>query len=109
MNADITVFNQNIEIAGFSCESFGEINTATIDLTPYAGQYVRVWLDNDGSYSLDPSTSHFWQMAEFTVPKMQYQDVDTGEKDEQGNPVMQPRTLPLNLENMEIIVLELPK
>lgn len=93
-----------IIIEGFNCLKLGSIPKTEIDLTPYAGQYVRVWLDQDGSYSLDPATDHYWQMAEMNIPDLQ--ETDTGEIDEEGAPIME--VLPLDLSDMVIAVWELP-
>ena len=103
----ITKSVEKIKIAAFTCEKIGKVAAATIDLTPYAGQHVRVWLDMDGSYSLDPRVPHFWQMAEFDVPEIQYQSIDTGEVDDQEAPIMISEALPLDLAAVEIAKWEL--
>ena len=84
------------------------VSQATIDLTPNAGQHVRIWLCPDGSYTVDPKKEHFWQIMEFDVPEIQYQQVDTGEIDEDGNPIMTSEALPLDLADAEIKTWDLP-
>lgn len=108
MQPNITnIDKRKFRIAAFECNA-GKMSQKTIDLTPYAGQHVRIWLDPDGSYSLNPHKNHYWQVAEFDVPKIQYQQVDTGEVDEDGNPIMVSEALPLDLTNVEIEKWDLP-
>ncbi|MFA5387217.1 MAG: hypothetical protein WC322_02365 [Candidatus Paceibacterota bacterium] len=108
MNAKITVVGPSIKIGGFTCEKLGKLAAKTIDLTPYAGQHVRVWLDQDGSYSLDPRSNHYWQIAEFDVPEIGIVESDSGEVGEAGEPVMIREVLPLELIDVEFTVWPLP-
>ena len=98
----IIIDKSKVRFAAFECDAAGKVSQKTIDLTPYAGQHVRIWLDPDGTYSLDPSKDHYWQMAELDVPEIQYEQVDIGEIDEDGNPVMVSKALPLDLTDIEI-------
>lgn len=111
MNAKITTSGPKLKIGGFACEKLGKVKAATIDLTPHAGQHVRVWLDMDGTYSLDPHTEHFWQMAEFDVPEIQYSPGEVNEKMELGTDLnLSPpsEALPLDLTAVEVAKWELP-
>lgn len=83
MKPTITINNSEITIGSFKCPK-GLVPQTTIDLSPYAGEYVRIWLDDDLSYSLDKHKDHYWQIAELQVPTQEYQNVDTGEVDDQG-------------------------
>lgn len=76
-----------IRIAAFESETLGKVGQKTIDLTPYTGLYVRIWLNSDKSYSLNPNEDHLWQIAEFQVPE----------------------TVPLDLTSVEFDLWELPE
>ena len=109
MQPNITIIDKcKVRIAAFECNERGKVSQKTIDLTPYAGQHIRIWLDPDGSYSLDPKADHYWQMAEFDVPEIQFSSVDTGEIDEAGQAIMASEPLPLDLTSVEIEKWELP-
>lgn len=98
--------NGNIKIAALECAGVGKVTKTTIDLTPCAGERVRIWLDRDGTYSLDKFRDHFWQIAELDVPALVRQ---TGEKtDEADKTVPTEETLPLDLAGVEISVWPLP-
>ena len=98
-----------IRIAAFECEALGKVSQKTIDLTPCAGQHVRIWLDPDGTYSLDPRKDHYWQIAELQVPGQQYQEIDTGGTDsDTGEPVVKMEAVPLDLASIEIELWDLP-
>lgn len=44
------------------------IDDREVDLTPYQGMYVRVYLDNDGSVLINPQHDCYWQIAEVNLP-----------------------------------------
>jgi len=99
MTPNITIVEDGkIRIAAFTCNRLGKVSQKTIDMTPYEGRHVRIWLDHDGSYSLDPNKDHFWQVAELDVPVVGVNRTDTGVE-----------TLPLNLSGVEITTWELPE
>jgi hypothetical protein len=106
----ITIVDKyKVRIPAFECKECGHVSQKTIDMTPFAGQYVRIWLDKEGTYSLDKRRGHFWQMAEFQVPHIQHEEIDTGEKDPvTDEPVIQRNTLPLDIEKAAIETWHLP-
>ena len=109
MQPNITIIDKcKIRIAAFECGA-GKISQKTIDLTPYAGQRVRIWLDPDGSYSLDPGKDHFWQMIEVDVPEIRHQQTDTDEIDENGKPITTSKALPLDLIDTDLKKWALPE
>ena len=110
MQPNITIVDgYKLRIAGFECGELGYVSQKTIDMTPYAGQYVRIWLDKDGTYSLNPRKDHFWQVAEFQAPEQEYKDVDTGETDpDTGEPVIVTEAVPLDMSAVEIEKWQLP-
>lgn len=111
MKPKITVVDScKLKIAAFECEAVGKVSQKTIDPTPYAGQYIRIWLEKDGTYSLDAKRDHYWQVAELQVPAQQYTQVDTGETDsDTGEPIMRTEALPLDLSAVEIFIWDLPQ
>lgn len=110
MKPKITIIEGNrLRIAPFSCETLGRIGRKTMDLTDLAGQHIRIWLDDDGTYSMDPRSHHYWQLCELHVPDRQYEQVDTGETDPDTElPIVKTQALPLDLTDTEILVWDLP-
>lgn len=104
----ITIIDQcKIRISAFTCQALGRVSQKTMDMTPYAGQRVRIWLDRDGSYAMDPRQHHFWQVAELNVPEIRYQRpaAEDGEMVEDDSP---PAPLPVDLTGVEIQTWSLP-
>ena len=109
MFPNITIVDgYKLRVAAFSCKRLGHVSQKTIDMTPHAGQYLRLWLEEDGTYSLDTRVNHFWQVVEFRMPEIAYEQVGSGEVDEQNEPIMVQQALPLDLTGMEIQRWELP-
>lgn len=98
-----------LKIAAFTCAAQGRVSQQTVDLTAHAGKRVRIWLTPAGSYSLNPNIDHYWQVAELDVPQIEYESVDTGEVEEDDQPIMKSRPVPLDLTGVKIKKLELPK
>ena len=98
-----------VRISAFECRELGKVSQKTIDMTPLAGQYVRIWLDKNGTYSSDERIGHYWQMAEFQAPEIEYEEVETEEKDLITDEfITQKNALPLDLEKTEIETWDLP-
>lgn len=110
MKPALAIINKcKVRIPAFERQVPGKVSQKTIDLTPYAGQYVRIWLDENGTYSLDKRRGHYWQMAEFLVPDIEYEEIETEEIDPITNePIIQRNALPLDLEKTEIETWHLP-
>ena len=107
---NITIIDKSkIQLAAFTCPVNGKIKQQTIDLTPYAGQHVRVWLDADGTYSVDKNKDHFWQVAQFDVPELKYKDEDTGKRDSDNQVIMEAIGQPLDLTDVDINKWDLPQ
>ena len=119
---EITIVDKSkIRIEEFVHDTLGKVEQETIDLAPHtqhthkpqpspSGQALRtlrLWLNHDGTYSLDPKKDHYWQVAEIDVPEAKYQQIDTGEVDEDGNPVMVSVAI-LDFTEIEIKKWELP-
>ena len=94
-----------LTIEPFDCRK-GFTKKASIDLTPYAGQYVRIWMDDDLSFSTDRHKDHYWQIAEFLVPMQKYKNVDTSEIDENGLPIVISEPIPITLPTIRLFDIE---
>ena len=57
-----------LKIESFSSKVTGVVPETAIDLDAFAGEYVHIWVDEDGVYSLNPNRSHYWHVAELQVP-----------------------------------------
>lgn len=107
--------NNKVSVSGsqLTVESFnfgGKVVPATtIDLTPYQGQTVRIYVNDDGTISVHPSTSHYWLLAEVSLPPQQFNYIDTGRADELGSPILQREPIPLDLSALEVKVWALPE
>jgi hypothetical protein len=99
MNAKITILKGGrIAIAACEIPAIGKVAKTTIDLTPHAGKFVRIWLEDDGTYSLDPQQNHYWQVAELQVPDLSAPAGDAADGE----------TQPLDLSGVEITTWPLP-
>lgn len=107
--------NDKVSISGsqITIESFSyagkTVQATTIDLTPYQGHMARVYLNEDGTISVYPDTTHYWLLAEVNLPQQQYRLVDTGQVDEFGSPIMEQEPVPLDLSALEVKVWALPE
>lgn len=90
---------------------FGEVVTKLVefDLTAYQGKPFRLYVEEDGSFSVDPNRDHFWLLAEVLVPERMVESVPTGDETEDGQVVHQLMELPLDLNDVVITVFELPQ
>ncbi len=50
-----------------------------------------------------------WYVATIVIPPREYQFVDCGQKDDQGNPIMVPQALPLDMSKVELRLWALPR
>lgn len=80
------------------------VNGTAIDLTPYQGQKVTVFLEDDGTITLESSPTHQLAICELQVPEKVIISEDTGEVDSEGMPVMQDVVQSLNLTGVQIHV-----
>jgi len=112
MKPTITVSGSKVTIGAFTpgIGELKEIKKATIDLAPYAGRHIRIWLDDDGTYSTDSRRGHLWQIAELDVPVQEHEAIKTKEIDPITKaPVIRMQPKPINIKGSDIGLLELPK
>jgi len=102
MTPKIIVKGSKLTIGAFECKALGKVSQKTIDLEDQAGEYVRIWLEKDRTYSTDKHKDHFWQVAELRVPIQGY-DVEITGEGETSTPI------PIDLDMTEIRAFELPK
>lgn len=111
LNNAVSVSGSTITIDDFSFR--GNMRSGeTIDLTPYQGQTVRIYLNENGTVSVYPTTTHYWLLAEINVPPREFEYVDTGEVGEVDDlkmPIMQQIPIPLDLSAVDIRVWALPE
>jgi hypothetical protein len=111
MKPTITLKDSSITFGAFTPGIGGlkEIPETTIDLAPYAGQHIRIWLDDDGTYSLDKKRGHLWQMVELDVPAQEYTETASKELDpDTKEPVVTIEKKAINIEAVSIDTLDLP-
>ena len=76
---------------------FGLAKRTEFDLSEYAGQYIRVWLDENLTFSMDKRKNHHWQVAELQVPHQKYSSTPTGVVDDAGMPEFVSEKIPIGL------------
>jgi len=101
----ITKNKNKLTIPSFVCKR-GIAPEVVIDLAPHAGEYVRVWLDENMTYSTDKHKNHYWQVAELQVPAQMYQSKKTGKIDEHGFPITISEPIPLELPEIRLFDIE---
>ena len=105
MKPEITKNESKLTILSFSCPK-GTVAETILDLAAHAGEYLRIWLDDDLTYSLDKHANHYWQIAELQMPHQTYVNIDTGEVDEQGLPVTVSEPVPIELPTVRLFDIE---
>jgi hypothetical protein len=81
----------------------------SFDLTEMQGRPVRVYLDLDGSATIDATRDHYWLLAEAILPDCQFENKPTGRLDENGQEITDLVERPLDLNEVEITVFPLPE
>jgi len=76
-NDKISVQGSTFNIAAFDC-ALGHVAAQEVDLAPYQGQMVRVYLDSNLHIRVNPSGDMYWQLAEMTLPPPQSRQVQQG-------------------------------
>ncbi len=99
--------NAQVQITGFEC-ALGRVIKQTLDLSPYAGERVRIWLDASKKFSVDRFRNHYWQIAELDVPPQLYQET-AGQPDSEGRPTVLREAIPIDLAPVPITVWDLPE
>lgn len=105
MKPEIIKNGSKLTILSFSCPK-GPVPETTIDLAPYADKYVRIWLDEDLTYSLDKRSDHYWQIAELRMPTQEYLSINTGKVDEQDLPITISEPIPIELPAIRLFDIE---
>lgn len=102
------VEGSKVQISAVDTVMTGKISQKTIDMAPFAGQVVRVWVDEDGSFSTNPGGKHIWQVAELTIPEIAYQPQMVEDPEGSGEMVEQSVAVPLDLNSTPVTLWPLP-
>ena len=95
-----------LKIGAYEFEGM-KIPARNIDLKPYQGKMVRIYIEKDGSYSTDHGT-HEWLLIMGMVPEITYKSVPDG-TDENGQTRMKQEEVPIDLNDVEFTVFALPE
>lgn len=82
------------------------IGSTSIDLTPYQGQKVTIFQEDDGSLTCESKATHQTTICELIVPKPNIVSQLTGEVDGEGKPIARDIIQPLYLTNVDIVIFE---
>ena len=108
-NAKFAIDSENpavLKIGAYEFEGM-KIPARDIDMTPYQGKMVRIYIEKDGSYSMDYGT-HEWLLVMGIVPEVTYKNVADG-TDENGQTRMKQEEVPIDLHDTELTVFALPE
>ena len=95
-----------LKIGAYEFEGM-KIPARDIDLKPYQGKMVRIYIDADGSYSTEHGT-HEWLLIMGRIPSPAYKSVPDG-TDENGQLRLKSVEVPLDLNDVDFTVFALPK
>lgn len=76
-NDKISVQGSTFNLAAFAC-ALGNVAAQAVDLSPYQGQTVRIYLDGNFQIRINPREDMFWQLAEMTIPAPQSRQIQQG-------------------------------
>jgi len=103
----VTVNGCKLRLPAIDSAVLGKVGSKTIDMTPHAGQLVRVWIDKDGRYTTDPKAEHAWQVAELRVPEPDVR-IEMVIDEQTGEPVEQQTVEPIDLAAVPITLWPVP-
>ncbi|GAB6270509.1 MAG: hypothetical protein STSR0003_03490 [Smithella sp.] len=76
-NDKISVQGSTFNLAAFAC-ALGNVAAQAVDLSPYQGQTVRVYLDGNLQIRINPREDMFWQLAGMSIPAPQSRQIQQG-------------------------------
>lgn len=76
-NDKISVQGSTFNLAAFTC-AWGDVAAQAVDLSAYAGQKVRIYLDGNLQLQINPREDMFWQLAEMIIPPPEVRRVQQG-------------------------------
>ena len=76
-NDKISVQGSMLALASFDC-ALGNVAAQAVDLSPYQGQTVRIYLDGNLQIRINPREDMFWQLAEMSIPAPQSRQIQQG-------------------------------
>ena len=108
-NAEFSIDADNtavLKIGAYEFEGM-KIPARNIDMKPYEGKMVRIYIEKDGRYSTDYGT-HEWLLVMGMVPELTYKSVPDG-TDENGQTRMKQEEVTIDLNDTEFTVFALPE
>lgn len=105
MKPEIIKIGSILTIKTFVCRK-GTAPELVVDLVSNAGEFVRIWLDEDMTYSTNKHKDHYWQVAELQVLTQKYRNIDTGKVDEQGLPITTSEPIPIEIGAVRLFDIE---
>ncbi len=75
----LSIDGSNLILFFFVCKR-GPVQAQEVDLTPYMGQTVRIYLDDDLKMVVNPQYDCYWHLAEMVLPPAQTREVTAGTK-----------------------------
>jgi hypothetical protein len=100
----LKISGSKLQLDGFKCAK-GAVSAQEIDLSPFQGNMVRVYLDNNLKLVVNPLYDCYWHLCEMEIPYPQANitiDEETGEE-------IRSEPEPLDLSKIEIRHFDLPK
>jgi hypothetical protein len=76
-NDKISVQGSIFSLAAFACTQ-GNVAAQAVDLSPYQGTVVRIYLDGNLQIRINPREDMFWQLAEMSIPAPQSRQIQQG-------------------------------
>lgn len=86
VSATKITFGEDEELT-VNCKSRERDNEVTLDICK----------DTEGGLTVGVNTTAREYVAQVTIPAREYEEVDTGEKDENDNPIIERRALPFDM------------
>jgi hypothetical protein len=100
----LKINGSKIQLDGFVCNR-GAVVTQEIDLAPFQGQTVRIYLDNNLKLVVNPSHDCYWHLCEMEIPY----PISNSMIDEKSGEEIRVEPEPLDLSKVKITYFDLPK
>ena len=72
----------------------------------YRGGILRIWVDYN--LTTNRNSSQLWLLAEIPLPRRVFETIDTGEVDDDGNPITEQQEIPLVINEADCNIYPLP-
>lgn len=85
-----------------------EYDLSLPEFDPYRDKVMRIWVDNDFNLTTERNPSQKWLLIEIPVPRRQFEAVETDEKDEDDNPIIEQVEIPMVIKESDCNIFPLP-